>query len=150
MNDSVSKLQAPFCKACGERVRCQCEDAVPTLTQPKKHVVSDAGNTPDEGHPKEQAQKPDIATQPPPCPKTTTPKALPKLPAHGMSLIRLRNVAAEIAQEFHETYERLAPEFGYDTRKDSAVPWDEVPTANRSLMVAVVIDLLATGVIRNA
>src|SRR5207253_2058401 len=35
------------------------------------------------------------------------------------------------------TYERLAPSFGYQTRKASAVPWSEVPEANKRLMVAV-------------
>jgi len=30
--------------------------------------------------------------------------------------------ASELAQAFHEAYERLAPEFGYETRKESAVP----------------------------
>jgi len=43
----------------------------------------------------------------------------------------------ELAQLFHETYERLAPAFGYRTREESAVPWDEVPDGNRSLMIAV-------------
>jgi hypothetical protein len=43
---------------------------------------------------------------------------------------------------FHEKYERLAPEFGYKTREESAVPWDEVPEQNRSLMVAVCTEIL--------
>jgi hypothetical protein len=42
------------------------------------------------------------------------------------------------ARALHDAYERLAPEFGYETRKESAVPWDEVPEANRRLMVAAV------------
>lgn len=42
----------------------------------------------------------------------------------------------ELAQFFHETYERLAPEHGYETRKQSAVPWAEVPDDNKGLMVA--------------
>lgn len=50
--------------------------------------------------------------------------------------------AEELARLFHETYERLAPKFGYRTRKASAVPWDEVPVANRLLMVAVADDVL--------
>lgn len=45
--------------------------------------------------------------------------------------------AEELAQLFHETYEELAPDFGYTTRKSSAVPWSEVPEPNRSLMIAV-------------
>lgn len=42
-----------------------------------------------------------------------------------------------VAAAFHETYERLAPSFGYDTRQASAVPWEDVPEPNKSLMVAV-------------
>lgn len=45
--------------------------------------------------------------------------------------------AEELAQKFHETYERLAPSFGYETRKDSAKPWSEVPDKNKKLMIAV-------------
>lgn len=43
----------------------------------------------------------------------------------------------DVARLFHEAYERLAPSFGYETRKASAVPWESVPEPNRSLMVAV-------------
>lgn len=43
----------------------------------------------------------------------------------------------ELARIFHEAYERLAPDFGYKTREASAVPWEEVPEANRNLMIAV-------------
>ncbi len=32
-----------------------------------------------------------------------------------------------LARHFHETYERLAPEFGYRTREESAKPWEQVP-----------------------
>ena len=52
-----------------------------------------------------------------------------------------------IACFFHNTYERLAPEFGYKTREASAVPWVDVPVANKSLMVAVVQELLDSCVI---
>lgn len=45
--------------------------------------------------------------------------------------------AEDLARLFHETYERMAPEHGYETRKDSAVPWDSVPDQNKSLMTAV-------------
>jgi hypothetical protein len=45
----------------------------------------------------------------------------------------------QLAQLFHETYERLAPEFGYETRKETAVPWSEIPkdNNNKHLMIAV-------------
>lgn len=42
-----------------------------------------------------------------------------------------------LAQLFHENYERLAPEHGYETRKASAVPWEQVPENNKQLMIAV-------------
>lgn len=44
--------------------------------------------------------------------------------------------AAETARLFHETYERLAPDFGYRTREASAKPWADVPEQNRALMIA--------------
>ena len=50
--------------------------------------------------------------------------------------------AEKVAREFHETYERLAPSFGYETRPESAVPWEQVPENNRNLMVAVVRSVL--------
>jgi len=53
----------------------------------------------------------------------------------------------QIAEQFHTTYEQLAPKHGYETRKASAVPWAEVPEQNRALMIAVVERLLDQGVI---
>lgn len=50
--------------------------------------------------------------------------------------------ADDLARRFHETYERLAPSFGYETRRASAVPWEEVPEQNRALMTAVAAELL--------
>lgn len=55
-----------------------------------------------------------------------------------------------IAQQFHETYERLARAFEYETRKETAVTWAAVPEKNKALMVAVVGELLERGVIREA
>ena len=49
----------------------------------------------------------------------------------------------QLAQLFHETYERLAPDFGYETRKESAVTWSEVHRENRQLMIAVATEILA-------
>ena len=53
-----------------------------------------------------------------------------------------------VAMVFHRTYERLAPQFGYETRPESAVAWDDVPENNRNLMMAVVHELTARGLIR--
>lgn len=41
----------------------------------------------------------------------------------------------EIAKRFHEAYERLAPSFGYETRKDTK-EFDST-TPNGKLMIAV-------------
>jgi len=50
--------------------------------------------------------------------------------------------AETIARRFHEAYERLAPTFGYETRVESAVPWEQVPEHNRRLMEAVAAEVL--------
>ncbi len=41
----------------------------------------------------------------------------------------------EIAKRFHEAYERLAPSFGYETRKDTKA--FDAESANGKLMTAV-------------
>ena len=46
-------------------------------------------------------------------------------------------MAEQIARKSHETYEKLAPEFSYETRKSSACPWRLVPPKNKKLMIAV-------------
>jgi hypothetical protein len=53
-----------------------------------------------------------------------------------------------IAQNFHATYETLAPEHGYETRPASAVDWAKVPDNNKALMVATVQNMLDMGVIQ--
>lgn len=53
----------------------------------------------------------------------------------------------EVAQRFHELYEMLAPKFGYETRPESAVPWRDVPVANKRLMRAVVSRLIDEGLV---
>lgn len=75
---------------------------------------------------------------------------------HGPAAVPAQGGTAEtptaelIARAFHETYERLAPEHGYKTRRASAVPWDQVPGQNRALMTAVCMDLLASRVIADS
>jgi len=66
--------------------------------------------------------------------------------SHRMS-DTMRSDAERVAAAFHEAYERLAPDHGYETRKASAVPWGDVPERNRQLMVATVFDLLSNNVI---
>jgi hypothetical protein len=50
--------------------------------------------------------------------------------------------AEELARKFHETYERLAPQYGYETRKASAVLWENVPSNNKNFMIAVCAEIL--------
>ncbi len=52
--------------------------------------------------------------------------------------------AEAMARQFHEAYERLAPDFNYKTRDASAVPWKDVPEDNKLLMVAVCEELLVS------
>lgn len=47
-----------------------------------------------------------------------------------------RRSAEDVARLFHDAYERLAPFYGYETRKESAVAWEDVPEQNRKLMIA--------------
>jgi nucleotide-binding universal stress UspA family protein len=53
--------------------------------------------------------------------------------------------AEDLARRFHETYERLAPQHGYETREASAKPWEQVPDTNKRLMVAVCAELLTAA-----
>ena len=49
----------------------------------------------------------------------------------------------ELAEKFHATYEGAAEAMGYTTRRDSAVPWAQVPKKNKALMVATCAEVLA-------
>lgn len=51
--------------------------------------------------------------------------------------------AVQVARFFHDTYEELAPSFGYDTRPETKVAWDDLPAENRKLMIATTIVVLA-------
>ncbi len=57
------------------------------------------------------------------------------------------DTAEEAAKDFHETYERLAPQFGYETRKESAKPWAEIPENNRKLMIAVAGEVIQRAIV---
>jgi hypothetical protein len=52
--------------------------------------------------------------------------------------------SVELAKLFHETYERLAPSFGYETRSETAVPWEQIPAnnPNKQLMIAVTGEII--------
>jgi hypothetical protein len=51
--------------------------------------------------------------------------------------------AESVAKLFHESYERLAPAFGYETRETTRVPWEKVPERNKRLMIAATAEVLA-------
>lgn len=63
----------------------------------------------------------------------------------------LSDPVLEIAQAFHEAYERLAPAFRYQTRAalrgTTHEAWEQVPVENRALMCATVLELIQQGVI---
>lgn len=61
----------------------------------------------------------------------------------GASRRQIMPDAEAIARLFHEAYERLAPAFGYETREETRVPWEEVPEHNRHLMIAAASEVLA-------
>jgi hypothetical protein len=63
-----------------------------------------------------------------------------ELPEHLEKLRLLQKSAYELAVLFHETYERLAPEFGYETRPDTK-KFDPL-SKNGRLMVAVCMEIL--------
>lgn len=73
-------------------------------------------------------------------------EALVKCLVESFSTAQLEKIDGtpeELARRFHETYERLAPSFGYETRPESAVAWEDVPEANRRLMIATVREVFA-------
>ncbi len=51
--------------------------------------------------------------------------------------------AESVAKLFHESYERLAPTFGYETREETRLPWERVPERNKRLMIAATAEVLA-------
>lgn len=57
------------------------------------------------------------------------------------------SVAERIAKEFHDTYEKLAPQFGWNTQTSSRKPWADVPKENKLLMIEVIHDLMDRGII---
>lgn len=55
-------------------------------------------------------------------------------------------VVEALARRFHATYERLAPDYGWETQESTrAKPWEEVPEHNRRLMLATIEALLDDG-----
>lgn len=60
-----------------------------------------------------------------------------------MDDLKINDVDGEaIARHFHDTYERLAPSFGYETRPDTKA--FDPTSANGRLMIAVCSEIAAT------
>lgn len=56
----------------------------------------------------------------------------------------MKHTPEEVARFFHSEYERLAPAFDYETRRESAVPWEQLLDSNRKLMLAVTTSVMLT------
>lgn len=56
--------------------------------------------------------------------------------------------AEALAAAFHRLYEGIAPCFGYETRQETAVPFDQIPANNRALMITVCKILIDNDVVR--
>jgi len=56
----------------------------------------------------------------------------------------------DIAKAFHNSYEMFAPAVGWADRAPGTegVAWEDLPEANRLLMVVVITDLKNRGIIR--
>jgi hypothetical protein len=50
-----------------------------------------------------------------------------------------------LAARFHLAYEALALKHKYTTRPASAVPWEDVPTENKALMIDTARTILGMG-----
>jgi trehalose-6-phosphatase len=55
----------------------------------------------------------------------------------------------KLAKRFHELYEQLASNHGYETRKESNKPWEEVPENNKALMIDVCEHIIEEFSIKN-
>jgi len=53
-----------------------------------------------------------------------------------------RYAPEEVARFLHSEYERLAPAFDYETRRESAVPWEQLLDSNRKLMLAATTSVM--------
>ena len=51
--------------------------------------------------------------------------------------------AEQLARLFHNTYEELAPVYGWETQLESRTAWEDVPERNKKLMVATAERVLA-------
>ena len=50
--------------------------------------------------------------------------------------------AERLARLIHETYERLAPGYGWHSNRPTACAWPDLPPNNQALMVATAAEVL--------
>lgn len=124
-----SNLPAPICDMCLDRKWVDSETLAPKPAEPKSFQCESCGVS------RTEAEGGKIFTVCDLCYERGKP-AEPKGEAVGEP--------EKLAQLFHETYERLAPSFNYQTRPESAKPWAKVPDMNKRLMIAVCKRVLAT------
>jgi hypothetical protein len=55
------------------------------------------------------------------------------------------NSAEKIARAFHQSYENLAAANGDDY---DSCPWEELPSYDKDALIAIVVDLLQNGIIK--
>lgn len=55
--------------------------------------------------------------------------------------------AEDLARLFHASYEAIAPMLGYQTRRATAVPWDQLAPPSRWLMILTADQVLSTGAV---
>ncbi len=85
--------------------------------------------------------------RPEPPPSSPDDRRLRDAEAGKAAILDVLADAERIARWFHAAYETHAPSHGYETRTETAVPWDDLPDNNRSLMLATVrevVDLILT------
>jgi len=56
-------------------------------------------------------------------------------------------MAYQLAERLHGAYERLSLQFDDETRKETAVPWAQVPEQNRIFRIAVCAELLSRHIV---
>jgi hypothetical protein len=68
-----------------------------------------------------------------------------KAEAASVRLISLLD-AETLARRFHDMYEKKAPHYGCETRRESRTDWENVPINNKKLMIDVCYQLLKEGI----
>lgn len=54
--------------------------------------------------------------------------------------------AHKLVREFHAVYERLAPEYHFNSKR--VISWEEIPKQEKLLLVGIFADMLDKGIIK--